>query len=337
MARVLQAASATPGVEHAALSVVTPVSGSTWNNLFEFPHLPQLGERERVVNVNHVSPGFFAAFRTPLIAGRDFTDADRPGAPRVAIVNESFVRKYFGGENPVGRTFRQAAFGTAPAQTFEIVGYVRDAAYRSLREPFSPTVYSPLLQNDGVPSSISVTVRAAAGAPALLIKPLAAAIGGVHTDLALTFRPLEEQVNASLIQERLVAMLAGFFGALALLLAGLGLYGVTSYAVSRRRSELGIRMALGAAPGSVVRIVLQRVALLVLCGLATGTALAAGFILFGERFGSASVASLLYGIELRDPMTFAAAALVLAMIGGLAGWIPARRAARIDPAVVLRQ
>jgi putative ABC transport system permease protein len=337
MQRILEAASATPGVEQAALSVVTPVSGSTWNNLFEFAHLPQLGERERIVNVNHVSPGFFAAFRTPLIAGRDFTDADRTGAPKVAIVNESFARKYFGGENPVGRAFGQAAFGKEPARTFEIVGYVRDAAYRSLREPFSPTVYSPLLQNDGIPSSISVTVRAAGGAPALLIKPLAESLGGVHKDLALTFRPLEEQVDASLIQERLVAMLSGFFGALALLLAGLGLYGVTSYAVSRRQAELGIRMALGAAPGGVVRIVLQRVALLVLAGLAAGAALAAGFIAFGDRLGSASVASLLYGVELRDPLTFAAAAIVLAAIGGLAGWIPARRASRIDPATVLRQ
>ena len=335
--RIRQAASTTPGVEHAALSVVTPVSGSTWNNLFAFNHLPDLTERERVVNVNHVSPGFFAALRTPLLAGRDFNEGDRAGAPRVAIVNESFARKYFGGENPVGKTFAQAAFGKEPAQTFEVVGYVRDAVYRSLREPLSPTVYAALLQNDGAPSSISVTVRAAGGSTALLIKPLASALGAVHKDLALTFRPLEEQVDASLIQERLVAMLSGFFGALALLLAGLGLYGVTSYAVSRRRSELGIRMALGAAPASVVRLVLQRVALLVTCGLVCGIALVFSFILFGERLGRQSVASLLYGIELRDPVTFAGAAVVLTLIGGLAGWIPARRASRIDPATVLRQ
>jgi putative ABC transport system permease protein len=335
--RIREAAGTAPGVQHAALSVVTPVSGSTWNNLFEFSHPPDLPERERIANVNHVSPGFFAALRTRIIAGRDFTEADRDGAPRVVIVNESFARKYFGGQNPVGRTFGQPGLGEDTRKTFEIVGYVQDATYRSLREPFSPTVYYPLLQGDGAPSSVSVTVRAAGGSPALLIRPLAAALGAVHKDLALTFRPLEEQVDASLIQERLVAMLSGFFGALALLLAGLGLYGVTSYAVSRRRSELGIRLALGAAPGGVVRIVLQRVALLVTCGLVAGLALVASFILFGERFGKQSVASLLYGIELRDPLTFAAAAVVLTLIGGLAGWIPARRASRIDPAMVLRQ
>ena len=179
-------------------------------------------------------------------------------------------------------------------------------------------------------------MRAAGGSPALLINRSRAALGGIP-GLALTFRPAPEQVDASLIQERLVAIMSAFFGGLALLLAGLGLYGVTSYAVSRRRTEIGIRMALGAAPASVVRIVLQRVALLVTCGLVAGLALVGGFILFGERIGRQSVASLLYGIELRDPVTFAGAAVVLTLIGGLAGWIPARRASRIDPAAVLRQ
>ena len=335
--QLLEAARTTPGVASAALSVVTPVSGSTWNYLFEFREHPNLTERERVVNVNHVSPGFFATLGTRLIAGRDFTDADRTGAPDVLIVNEAFARKYFDGQNPVGRTVVTPGFGQEKSRTFEIVGYVEDAVYRSLREPLSPTAYQSLAQNATPPSGVSITVRTQAGSPSLLIRPLASALARVHKDVALTFRPLEEQVNASLIQERLVAMLSGFFGGLALLLAGLGLYGVTSYAVSRRRTELGIRMALGAAPRSVVRIVLQRVALLVSIGLVAGVALAGSFILFGERFGSASVASLLFGVQLRDPVTFVAATVVLAAIGVIAGWIPARRASRIDPAVVLRQ
>ena len=335
--RLREAARTTPGVAAAALSVVTPVSGSTWNFLFEFREHPDLTERERVVNINNVSPGFFRTMGTRLIAGRDFTDADRLGAPDVLIVNEAFARKYFGGENPVGRTVVEPGFGGEQSKTLEIVGYVEDAVYRSLREPLTPTAYHALAQTATPPSSVSLTVRAAAGSPALLIRPLASALEGVHKDVALTFRPLEDQVNASLVQERLVAMLSGFFGGLALLLAGLGLYGVTSYAVSRRRTELGIRMALGAAPRSVVRIVLQRVALLVSLGLVVGVALVGSFILFGDRVGSASVASLLFGVELRDPLTFIVAALVLAAIGGVAGFIPARRASRIDPAVVLRQ
>jgi ABC-type antimicrobial peptide transport system permease subunit len=172
-------------------------------------------------------------------------------------------------------------------------------------------------------------VRAAGGAPALLTKSLAAAITPVHRDIAITFRPLVDQVNAALTQERIVAMLSGFFGALALLLAGLGLYGVTSYAVSRRRGEIGIRMALGAAPGGVISMVLRRVAILVGLGVIVGGAVS----IWAARF----VTTLLYGLQPRDPLTLITAATILGVIGALAGWIPARRASKIDPAVVLRE
>jgi ABC-type antimicrobial peptide transport system permease subunit len=158
---------------------------------------------------------------------------------------------------------------------------------------------------------------------------IAAAIAAVDRDVAFSFRPLADQVRASLIQERLVALLSGFFGLLALLLAGLGLYGVTAYAVTRRRTEIGIRMALGAAPAGVVRLVLVRVTLLVASGVAAG----AGVSLWASRF----VASLLYGLEPRDPSTVVGSAAVLALVGALAGWLPAHRASRIDPADVLRE
>jgi ABC-type antimicrobial peptide transport system permease subunit len=151
----------------------------------------------------------------------------------------------------------------------------------------------------------------------------------VNRDLTLTFRPLSEQVNASLTQERVVAMLSGFFGALALLLAGLGLYGVTSYSVTRRRAEIGIRMALGAAPGGVVRLVLARVSVLVGIGVLVGTAV--------SLWASTFVATLLYGLEPRDPATLVGSAALLATIGAIAGWVPAYRASRIDPAEVLRE
>ena len=189
-------------------------------------------------------------------------------------------------------------------------------------------MYLPLAQYREPPSSMSLVVRSAGGSPALLIKPVASALVGVNSNLALTFRPMKDQVNASLIQERLVAMLSAFFGALALLLAGIGLYGVTSYAVSRRRTELGIRMALGSAPGGVVRLVLRRVALLVGLGVLVGAAAA--------WYASQFVSTLLYGVQPRDLGTVLGAALILASIGAVAGWIPARRASRIDPAVVLR-
>jgi ABC-type antimicrobial peptide transport system permease subunit len=211
----------------------------------------------------------------------------------------------------------------------EIVGYVEDAVYRSLREPVPATLYIPLTQQPQPPPSIAVSVRSAAGSPALLTRSLASALTGVHRDVAITFRPLAEQVDASLLQERVVAILSGFFGALALLLAGIGLYGITSYAVSRRRSEIGIRMALGAAPAGVVRLVLRRVAALVGIGVLAGT----GASLWASRF----VTSLLYGLQPRDPATLALAVVVLGCIGAMAGWLPARRASRIDPATVLRE
>jgi putative ABC transport system permease protein len=327
--RLRQTAANVPGVTSAALSRVTPVSGSTWNNVVEIPGAPARPERERMTNINLLSSSWFTTMGTRLIAGRDFTDRDVTGSASVAIVNEAFARKFFDSQNPLGRHIVQPGSPTRPAIDREIVGYVEDAVYRALREPVPPTMYLPLLQQPDPPSRMAISVRAAGGSPALLTKSLGAALTGVNKDIAITFRVLSEQVNASLIQERIVAMLSGFFGGLALLLAGLGLYGVTSYAVSRRRTEIGIRMALGAAPNGVVRMVLRRVALLVGIGVALG----AGISVWASRF----VTTLLYGLQPRDPATLVLAALVLSLIGAMAGWIPALRAARIDPARVLRE
>jgi predicted permease len=330
--RVREATTGIPGVASAAVSVVTPVSGSSWQYLVEIPGRTDLPERERGVYVNITSPDFFKTMGTRLIAGRDFTSDDRRGAPDVMIVNEAFAKKYFNGENPVGRTVKQPPFPDRPGRTHTVVGYVQNAVYRSVRQVVPPTIYMPIAQHPEPPTAVSLSVRAAGGSPSVLVKPLAEALNGVNKDLAISFRPLAEQVNASLVQERVVAMLSGFFGALALLLAGLGLYGVTSYAVSRRRAELGIRMALGAAPAGVVRLVLRRVGLLVGLGIALGVGIGIAAGVLSSKF----VGPLLYGLQAKDPLTFGVAAIVLAIIGALAGWIPARRASRIDPSSVLR-
>jgi predicted permease len=330
--RIRQSVAAVPGVSAAAVSFVTPVSGNTWNNRIEVSGSVELAERQRQSNFNAITPGWLATFGTPLVAGRDILDTDTKNAPAVILVNQTFAKKFLNGASPLGHTVHIGAGGSRPQPPREIVGVVADAVYRALREPIPATMYVPLAQFDDsrnpAPPSMSVSVRATAGSPALLARSVSAAIAGVNPDLALTFRPLADQVNASLTQERVVAMLSGFFGALALLLAGLGLYGVTSYAVNRRRTEIGIRMALGAAPAGVVRLVLSRVSLLVGLGVVVG----AGLSLWASQF----VSTLLYGLEPRDPATLVASSATLALVGALAGWLPAHRASRIDPAEVLR-
>jgi putative ABC transport system permease protein len=329
---VRQAVRAVPGVAGASLSVITPVTGQGWNGTVEISDVEPLPGRQAMTFKNAVTPDWFDTFGTPLTAGRYFDDRDRRGAPVVAIVNQAFVRRFMNGANPIGHIVRERPVPGLPNKDVpkEIVGVVADAVYRNLREPIPPTLYVPLAQLNesfAVPS-ISLNVRSATGSPALLSRGIAAAVSTVNADVAVTFRPLATLVNASLTQERVIATLSGFFGGLALLLAGFGLYGVTSYAVSRRRAEIGIRMALGAAPGGVIRLVLARVALLV------GTGVVAGIVvsLWVARFAEA----LLFGLAPRDPATLAAAALILAAVGALGGWIPARRASRIDPAQVLR-
>jgi hypothetical protein len=275
-----------------------------------------------------VTPDFFRTFGTRILAGRDITVADTASSPPVALVNQTFARRFFGNER-LGQKIRIPGRPTRPEVILEVVGFVEDAIYRSLRSPIPPTMYVALAQQKELGPGISISMRSAMMLPALLTRPVAAALMAVDPDAALTFRPLASQVDNSLVQERIVAMLSAFFGALALLLAGLGLYGVTAYAVGRRRAEIGVRMALGSTPSGVVRLVLARVAVLVAIGIAAGT----GVSLWLSRL----VASLLFGLQPREPLTFVVAAAVLAAIGALAGWIPARRAAQIDPARVLRE
>jgi ABC-type antimicrobial peptide transport system permease subunit len=217
-----------------------------------------------------------------------------------------------------------------------VVGVVADAVYLSLRDGMQPTMYLPLAQWDWggnppnpPPTEFSISVRSSTlGSPMRLARSVAAALTDANRDLDFSFRPLGDLVDASLTQERLVAMLSGFFGALALLLAAFGIYGVTSYAVNRRRAEIGIRRALGATPGAVVRLVLSRVFVLVALGVVVGGTAS----VWASRF----VAALLFGLEPRDPGTLIGSIVVLAAVGALAGWLPARRAARFDPMVALR-
>jgi predicted permease len=278
-----------------------------------------------------ISPDWFRTLGIPLVAGRDVSRNDRLDTAPVVIVNQTFARTLLHGANPIGRSLTLFLPGPPPPP-IEIVGVVSDTVFGGMRARIEPTIFLPIAQLG--PSwlrflaPVDVSVRSHADRPELLAKSVAAGIGGVNPDLALTFHPLTDYVNDSLVQEKLIARLSGSFAVLTLLLAALGLYGVLAYAVAGRRTEIGIRLALGARRQSIVRLVLGRV----FWPLAAGVVIGAVVSLWASSF----VASLLYDVQPRDPATFGGAVVILAGVAFLAGWLPARRAARIDPMRVLR-
>jgi len=329
--RARAAVAALPGVAEAAVSSIAPMSGNAWNERCEMDGAPPLGERERVAWFNAVTPGWLGTYGVALRAGRDVDAQDRAGTPPVALVNEAFARRFSPAASPIGRKLRREGPPGIVLPPVEIVGVVGDAVYRSPRETIQPTVYLALAQLELAelrPFAV-LAVRSAGPPPAQLSRGVAAALSGVDPRLSLTFRPLADQLRSAVTQERVVALLTSVFGAVAALLAGIGLFGVTSYAVSRRRSEIGLRMALGADASGVVRLVLGGAARLLAIGVAIGVA--ASLLLSGL------VGSLLYGLEPRDPLSLGAAASALAAVGMLAAGLPARKASRIDPAEVLRE
>jgi putative ABC transport system permease protein len=318
---------ALPGVRSASDSNMTPVSGSFWNEDLEIEGYTSKGRDDTLVYFNAVSDRYFETLGMDLVAGRDFNTHDMPGSPRVAIVNQTMAKRYFAGQNPIGKGYR-AEEGKEMGPWTEIVGVVRDSKYGSLREKILPAAFVSANQNNDPMLGLDFELRSA-GRPAALVSAAKSAIASVNRDASLQFTTLGAQVDESLARERLLATLSGFFGLLALALATIGLYGVMSYNIARRRNEIGIRMALGAAQARVLRMVLREVALLIGTGVAIGL-LAAIFV---TRF----VESFLYGMKANDPWTLAIAAAVLALAAALAGFLPARSASRLDPMNALRE
>ncbi|MEP7346529.1 MAG: FtsX-like permease family protein, partial [Gemmatimonadaceae bacterium] len=327
--RLVNAAGSVPGVLSASASMVTPVSGSRWNNRATVEGGLPLGPRDSSAYLNLLTPGWFATYGTRFLAGRDFSAGDVLSSPRVAIVNQAFVRRFIGTSSPLGRMIRTTEGRLDTTVHVQIVGLVEDAVYSRLRDTIPATMYFPLAQQNRVGSSVSISVRTGGANVGALVSQLSTAINGAQGSMSTSFRTLASQVQDSLTQERLVAVLSAFFGGLALLLAGLGLYGVTMYSVNMRRSELGIRMALGAAPSGVMTLVLRRVALQVGAGIIVGTLIA--------WWLSQAISALLFGLAPKDPSTIGGAVLVLAIVGVAAGWVPARRASRLDPVAALRE
>jgi putative ABC transport system permease protein len=332
LAERLRAAAATvPGVRSASLSRVQLLTGGGWGtNRVAVDDRPMPAEDLYTNRLwrNATSPGWFATLGTPLVNGRDFTDADRLGAPLVAIVNNAFVRRYQLGQPPIGRTIR-VGLSDNREMRYEIVGVVGDSAYTEPRDGLMATMYVPLAQVQQLGETVVLTINADRGQRAAVEREVADALARTEPAVTFVFRTFDQFIDARVTQERLIAMLSSFFGGLALLLAGIGLYGIVAQAVRTRQAEIGLRLALGANPRGILRLVLHRVSVLVVAGLSIGLAAS----LWAARF----VGPLLFQVEAHDPATFAAAAAVLVAAGLLAAWLPARRAAWLDPATVLRE
>ena len=322
---LLERLAAQPGILSAAQVGFTPVSGSGWN---EMARAEGATGARKEANFNQAGPGYFRTMGTPLVAGRDFDGRDTVGAPKVAIVNEAFAKSIMGGGNPVGRSFQVQAQAGKPDPTIQIVGLVRNTKYYELREDFVPIAFFPIAQDKDPDAGATFVLRTAAPLGDVF-RRVKTAVAEVHPEIVIEFHVLTAQLQESLLRDRLMATLAGSFGFLAAMLATLGLYGVIAYMVARRRNEIGVRMALGANRGRVVRLVLREAALLVAAGLAVGTGLA--------LWAAKAAGALLFGLKPRDPATFAGAIALLAAVALLASYGPARRAARLEPSQALRE
>jgi len=314
-----------PGVVAGSCSTMTPLDTAREVRVLGLPALPP-GRESRDILANAVSPGFFASFGTDLVRGRLFTATDTATAGRVAVLNETAVRHFFGDQDPIGR---QIAFGSRPdpAQMMTVVGVVGDVR-QALREAVLPMAYQPLDQLRVPPDYIVGAIRTTAD-PAAIAGSARGVVADLGGTLAVSWvRSQREQMRAALATERLLAGLSVVFGLLALALAAVGVYGVIAYDVTRRTREIGIRMALGARQRTVLAAVLRQVGWIVVPGVAAGV--------FASLQASAAVEAFLFGITPRDPWTLVVTAGVLTVTGFAAAALPARRAARVDPALTLR-
>ncbi|HEY2392180.1 MAG TPA: ABC transporter permease [Candidatus Angelobacter sp.] len=317
---------ALPGVDSAAEIDIVPLSGNGWNDYVKFSD-PKKEVRE-VSNFNRIGPGLFHTMGIGLLQGRDFGEQDTLHSPLVAIVNESFVRKVLKGEEPLGKTFRVDLGVGIPETPYQIVGVVKDTKYINLQEEFQPAAYLPRSQ-DSKPDLDNSIILHSDLALESLTSSIERSTAELSPEIGIQFIVFKTQIRDTLLRERLMASLSGFFGFLAGLLATMGLYGVISYMVSRRRNEIGIRMALGADRGRVLALIMREAGVLVALGLLIGT----GLSLVSTR----AATSLLYGLKPHDPLTLALAALSLAAVSVAASYLPAFRATRIHPTEALRE
>jgi predicted permease len=315
----------TPGVADAAMANIVQVSGDGWNEETQIIGVKVPGRQ--VPWFDGVTPGYFRTMGTPILAGRDIDEHDTVASPPVAVVNQQFSKQYLGGANPIGKQVKVLVGPGEPEQVYQIVGLVKSSKYQSLREDFPPIVYVAAAQSKEPHDGINIIVRSSAPLGELRAA-FKRTVMSESPGISVQFQSFQTQLSDSLLRERLMASLSSFFGVLAALLAAVGLYGVLSYMVARRRNEIGIRMALGANRGNVVNLVVREAGILVLAGLVIGSGLA----LLAARTAS----SLLYGLKPNDAPTILVAALLLAAVALIASFLPALRASRLQPMTALR-
>jgi predicted permease len=314
---------ALPGVRAVSNTAALPLGTAQSRRSFSVEGYRAGDGEDMELSSTYAGPGYFAAMGTRLVQGRDFTAADGPGAPQVAVVNQAFVRQYLGDGTAIGT--RLGRGGNDPL-TIEIVGVAEDGRYRTLGEAVRPFVWLAADQNA---AGFTTLVVHAGGDLAAVRRAVAAAVAEIEPDAAVTnVASAEEHLAFALLPQRAGAWLLGLFGLLGLALAALGIYGVMAYAVSRRSREIGIRLALGARPGDVVRMVVRQGMRVAAIGAVIGFATAAGV--------SRLLGFLLFDVAPLDVPTFAGVAAVVASVTLLANWLPARRTARVDPVRALR-
>jgi predicted permease len=326
MREVEEKVKTTPGVQAASFSFFIFNQGQWITAAFTRepnPPAPLEGQSRGIRN-NVVGPDYFAAMGIPLVLGRGFGSQDTDKSQKVAVISETMARRFFPNGSPLGAHF--GIDGPESGNQIEVIGVVKDAKYMSVKEQLRPMAYYPHAQR---PQPLGNFVVRFSGAPEFVVPQVRQAIRQVNRNLPIDeVVSLSEHIGRSLVQQKLIARLASFFGLLALLLACVGLYGVLSYAVARRTNEIGIRMALGASPGNVLWLVLREAFTLVMIGVVLGLA--------ASLAATQTASTLLFDVKPNDPMTITLATLLLLTVAALAGYLPARRAARVDPMVALR-
>ena len=320
--QVIEDVRSIPGVQNAASTTNTPLGGSTWT------HGVRVGDREGGSRFTYSSPSYFATMGIPLLTGRNFTDADTNHSPLVLIVNQAFLRKYSGNTPPLGLAVRVMPEPQYPERIYHVVGTIPDTKYNNLRLDAEPIAFVPAAQLPVTADGPHTSLMIASNTGPAVIAAVRRAMEAKYPGAILQFDDFQQNIHDNLVGDRMMAMLSGFFGVIATVLVAVGLYGVLSFLVTQRRSEIGIRIAVGARHAQIIGLIMRDTGAMLLVGVVIGTTLA----LVGGRMAS----SMLFGLKPYDLGTLLFAFVLLTLIATLASWLPARKASRLDPVTALR-